>query len=247
MNEELCRIHLLETVSTNAYAKSVDSNTLITLITSDYQTSGRGQRGNSWESARGKNLLLSFVVKPINVSISQQFMLCELISICLCDVLSQYVPEVCIKWPNDIYYRDKKLCGVLIEHDVEGGHLLRSIIGVGLNVNQSYFVSDAPNPVSLLQVLGNEIDREMLLDAIVARFMELYHQCVLSSSSFSCAWLHQRYVSLLYRRGVAAMYRDAGGVFVATLCDVALNGTLVLVDAQGHQRRYLFKEVAYVV
>lgn len=247
MNESLCRIHLHETESTNAYAKSVDSNALVTLITSDYQTSGRGQRGNSWESARGENLLLSFVVKPVNVPVSQQFMLCELISVCLCDVLSRYVPEVCIKWPNDIYYRDKKLCGILIEHDIEGAHLLRTIIGVGLNVNQSHFVSDAPNPVSLFQVTGNEIDREVLLDAIVSHFMELYHQCTLLSPSLNRVWLHQRYLSLLYRRDVAAMYRDAGGVFAATLCDVALDGTLVLVDLQEQQRRYLFKEVAYVI
>ena len=242
------RIHLDEVASTNGYARelSADGGAAL-LITANHQTAGRGQRGNTWESEAGKNLLFSLVVKPVDVKASQQFALCELISVALCEVLSRYVADVRVKWPNDIYYRNHKLCGVLIEHDLEGAFLSRTIIGVGLNVNQSHFTSDAPNPISLSQILGREVEREVLLDEVVGHFMELYGQYASPASVLSREVLHERYVQHLYRKGVEAVYRDGSGDFAATLCDVAFDGRLLLKDALGQQRSYLFKEVAYVI
>ena len=241
------RIHLAEVASTNGYARGLATDGGAVLVTADYQTAGRGQRGNSWESASGVNLLFSLVITPVGVSASQQFVLCELISVALCEVLSRYVPDVRIKWPNDIYYRDQKLCGILIEHDLEGVHLSRTIIGVGLNVNQVHFMGDAPNPVSLFQILGHEVEREVLLRVVVDHFMELYAQYSAACPTLCRDALHERYSRLLYRRGVEAMFRDADGDFVATLRGVADDGCLLLDDASGKQRSYLFKEVAYVL
>ena len=240
-------IHLPETESTNLYAKAIDPQDDLTLITTDHQTAGRGQRGNTWESEAGRNLLFSLIIKPSTIPAAQQFVISELISVAICDTLSQYTPDIRIKWPNDIYYRDHKLCGILIEHDLEGIHLSRSIIGVGLNVNQAEFISDAPNPISLSQVLGYEVEREELLTRIVNHFATLYERHTAQDEALDRPTLHTRYTSLLYRRNEEAPYRDAQGLFTATLRDVAPDGRLLLEDEQGTQRSYLFKEVAYII
>ncbi len=241
----LRHIHLAETDSTNRCAREHTPDAAITLISTDYQTAGRGQRGNSWESAAGRNLLFSLIVKPEGVPASQQFSLSELISVALCEVLGQYTTDIRIKWPNDIYHKDRKLCGILIEHDLEGLYLSRTIIGVGLNVNQTRFTGNAPNPISLALILGNEVEREALLQAIVSHFVELYRGY--TTSLLSREALHARYTALLHRHNVPARYRDAKGDFTATLRDVAPDGRLLLEDRQGILRSYLFKEVVYVI
>ena len=241
----LHRIHLAETDSTNRYAREHTTDAAFTLITTEHQTAGRGQRGNTWESAPGENLLFSLAFRPTHIPSAQQFVLCELISVALCEVLSTYTEDIRIKWPNDIYHRDRKLCGILIEHDLEGTHLSRTIIGVGLNVNQCHFASDAPNPVSLLHVLGHEVEREALLSAIVSHFVELYRGY--ATSLLSRDSLHRRYTALLYRKDVPASYADSQGAFTAILRDVAPDGRLLLEDRQGTLRSYLFKEVVYII
>ena len=162
-------------------------------------------------------------------------------------MLSRYTSSICIKWPNDIYYKDKKLSGILIEHDIEGSHIARSLIGVGLNVNQIRFVSDAPNPISLVQILGHDVEREPLLQAITNRFTEFYEEYTSPTPTLCRDELHHRYTRLLYRRGIPAEYRDANGVFIATLRHVEHDGHLILEDEQGVQRKYLFKEVEYII
>ena len=244
------RIHLTETTSTNAVAREELPHcpSSLLLVTAEHQTAGRGQRGNTWEAAPGKNLLFTLALHPTTVKAAEQFVLCELISVALCEVLGQYSADIRIKWPNDIYHRDHKLCGILIEHDICGTHLAHTLIGVGLNVNQEQFVSDAPNPISLRQILGHDLDREALLTALITKFTELY-QSLLDAPDRSL-WreaMHTRYTSLLYRLGTPAPYSDAGGRFSATLRNVELDGRLRLEDEQGTLRCYLFKEVAYMI
>lgn len=236
---EIRHIHLAEATSTNTYARELALGNELLLVTADHQTAGRGQRGNTWESAPGKNLLFTLALRPQGLPASRQFILCEYISVVLCQVLSQYANDIHIKWPNDIYYRDHKLCGILIEHDLEGSQLSRTLIGIGLNVNQTEFVSNAPNPISLRQILGHEIDRTELLTAICQAFT---HPTTLDATT-----LHTRYTALLYRLGMNATYRDALGTFTATLHHVEPDGRLILIDEQGTPRSYLFKEVAYVI
>lgn len=242
---EIRRIHLTETESTNSYARTLSTDCDVTLITTDHQTAGRGQRGNTWESAAGKNLLFSLIVKPERIPASQQFVLCELISVALCEVLAQHTKDIHIKWPNDIYQKGRKLCGILIEHDLEGMHLSRTIIGVGLNINQAAFTGNAPNPVSLCQVLGHEVEREVLLEEILDYFVELYMQYTSPTPTLNRETLHKRYTSLLYRKDEEATYHDANGSFTATLRTVESDGRLILEDQQGNYRSYLFKEVSY--
>ena len=241
---DIRHIHLGETTSTNTHARQLEQGDELLLVTADHQTAGRGQRGNTWESAPGDNLLFTLALRPHELPASRQFLLCEYISVVLCHVLSRYVSDIHIKWPNDIYYRDHKLCGILIEHDLEGSHLSRTLIGVGLNVNQAEFVSDAPNPISLRQILGHDVERTELLNAICHTFA---HPTELIPTELDAAALHARYTTLLYRLGMPATYRDAQGTFTATLHHVEPDGRLILHDEQGTPRSYLFKEVAYII
>ena len=244
------RIHSTETTSTNTIARKELSNhnSSMFLVTTDHQTEGRGQRGNTWEDSPGKNLLFTLVLHPIQIKAVEQFVICELISVVLNEVLTRYTTDIHIKWPNDIYYRDHKLCGILIEHDIEGTRLAHTLIGIGINVNQEHFTGNAPNPISLRQILGHDIDRETLLSAITDRFIELYQEFLAAPDT--AAWrkaLHTRYTALLYRLHMPALYNDAGGRFRATLRNVELDGRLCLEDEQGTLRSYLFKEVAYII
>lgn len=240
MHTNCTRFHIKNTDSTNTIAKYLArKHELPLLVTTDYQTAGRGQRGNSWESAPQKNLLFSLAIST-NLLAKQQFILCEHISVVLCNVLSRYTDDIRIKWPNDIYWRDRKIAGILIEHDLEGNHLARSIIGVGLNVNQTTFASNAPNPISLCQILGHEVEREKLLNTICAEILTK-----IPTNKHND--LHNQYTSLLYRLGHKAQYHDANGIFTAQIHHVNPDGRLYLEDENGKLRNYLFKEVAYII
>ena len=237
----LKRIHIEETDSTNTLARLIANELRENiLVSTDFQKAGRGQRGNSWESEQGKNLLFSLVIHPKEILATQQFALCQYISITLCKVLQSYTDNISIKWPNDIYWRDKKIADILIEHDIEGAYIYRTIIGVGLNVNQCEFKSDAPNPISLCQILGHEIERETLLAEIRAKLSEPTDINELED-------LHNRYTSLLYRQNTYAQYHDSQGTFTARIHHVKHDGTLVLEDDNAQLRSYLFKEVSYII
>ena len=237
----VCRIRLEEVDSTNRYAKTLSESDEWQLVTAELQTAGRGAGTNSWESERGENLLLSLVVRPKSLEASRAFALSEALSLAISDALSSYVEGVSIKWPNDIYCGQRKMTGILIENELAGPLVRRSILGVGLNVNQKRFVSDAPNPVSLRQVLGREVDREEVLERLLDRFA--LYVTMLENGCFD--ELHQLYLSRLFRLGVEADYSDANGRFRAAITGVEPGGHLLLTDTEGHQRRYAFKEIIY--
>jgi BirA family biotin operon repressor/biotin-[acetyl-CoA-carboxylase] ligase len=158
------------------------------------------------------------------------------ISLAILDALEQHIGDVSIKWPNDIYWRNGKLGGILIENRLQGGCIKDCIIGIGLNVNQEQFVSDAPNPVSLKMIHGEDTDRELLLENLLARFRQYLQQDVKAS-----------YLSRLYRRKGFHPYADSHGAFMAELVDVEADGHLLLRDDNGTQRRYAFKEVTFII
>ena len=205
-------------------------------VVADYQTAGRGCGTNTWESERGKNLLFSLLIHPAEVPVVKQFRISMAISLAILDTLEQHIGDVSIKWPNDIYWRNGKLGGILIENRLQGGCIKDCIIGVGLNVNQEQFHSDAPNPVSLKRIHGQETEREQLLSDILVRFDEYLTQD-----------LKARYLSRLYRRKGFHPYADKEGAFMAEIIDVEDDGHLLLRDDNGHDRRYAFKEVQFVI
>ena len=153
-------LKLTETTSTNdvLLAHPVPPPKEMVVAVAEYQTAGRGQAGNSWESERGKNLLFSILTSPQNIAVADQYVLSMAGALALKAALDQYTDHITLKWPNDIYWRDRKISGTLIETTVKGKRIDRCVYGIGLNVNQRVFRSNAPNPVSLYNIIG-EIGR----------------------------------------------------------------------------------------
>lgn len=234
-------VHIEETDSTNLWMRNhlTGEEYPCEVVWTDYQTAGRGCGTNTWESERGKNLLFSMHITPSEAErwhANRQFHISMVTSLAICEALGRHIGDLSIKWPNDIYWRNGKIGGILIEHRLQGEWIRDSIIGVGLNVNQRTFHSDAPNPVSLWQICEREADREQLLRDILQAFGALICQDVSS-----------RYRAMLYRRKGFHPYTDRDGTFMAELVDVADNGCLLLRDDNGCERCYAFKEVQYVI
>jgi len=211
------------------------------VVVADYQTAGRGCGTNTWESERGRNLTFSVLIHPVEIPAVCQFRISEIVSLALCETLDSYLPDrrVTIKWPNDIYVDDRKICGMLIENRLKGRLITDSVIGIGLNVNQLAFVSDAPNPVSMAQLLDHEVALEPLLQAILQRLSAVMGMEVEA--------LDTAYRSRLYRQDGFYEYEDSGGRFFAKVQNVLDDGRLVLLDSEGVVRMYAFKEVGFVV
>ena len=231
-------IHIEETDSTNRWLKECHKGIDPIVAWAEYQTAGKGCGSNSWESERGKNLTFSMLIHPEEIPANEQFRITEITSVALCETLEKYLDEkVEIKWPNDIYVGDKKICGMLIENQLQGSKIKSCVIGIGLNVNQQQFMSDAPNPVSIFQLTGKENDREHLLNDFLSAFEGTYN------SKTTCFTYRER----LFRRGKDGLYRDKTSCFTATLSDVLPDGRLVLQDKNGQQRLYAFKEVQFII
>ena len=241
-------ILLHETSSTNSYLSRMASMLPSgTVIYTNSQTSGRGQRGNSWEAEPGKNLTFSMLVKQPAVVPSKQFRISEAVSLAVLEWLSQYSDGFSVKWPNDIYYRDKKICGILIEHVLCGNAIVHTIAGVGINVNQEHFLSDAPNPVSLVHVIGHEIPLEQALHDVCERMESALDFSKADDATFSA--LHERYVKSLYRNDgqLHGFELPSGERFSAMIADVSESGMLKLRHEDGSEHEYAFKEVAYLI
>ena len=239
-------IHIDETDSTNQWLKDRRTSESLTngrvdegqVVWTEYQTAGRGCGTNRWESERGKNLLFSLLISPEYLPANKQFQLSMAISLALVEALGQLVGDLSIKWPNDIYWRNGKLAGILIENRLQGNLIKDCIMGVGLNVNQLCFVSDAPNPISLANLTGHLFDREELLRELL--------------EAFEAEWsdlegVRSRYLPQLYRRKGFHRYRDAQSEFFAELLTVEDDGHLLLRNIDGFDHRYAFKEVEFVI
>ena len=235
------RIHIDTIPSTNTYARElIDAGELLpdmTLITTDDQCNGRGQKGNSWESEAGKNLTFSIVCHPDFVLPSRQFILSQAIALAVCSIDE----HLQVKWPNDIYFEDKKISGTLIECDLQGKHIGNCIIGTGVNVNQTVFRSDAPNPVSLKQIYGKDFNREDILQKILDEF-GFFYEMIRDGRQDK---IQQKYLENLYRRTGWYDYEDADGTFKAEFVDIEHTGHLLLRKESGEVKRYEFKEVKF--
>lgn len=240
-------IHLTKVDSTNNYLRSytpLSEDERFTVVTAEYQSDGRGQGTNTWESKEGDNLLFSILCHPPRLPLRQQFLLSEAGALALKEAINQYVPEqITLKWPNDIYYGDKKLSGTLIETRLSGGHIKDFIFGVGLNVNQQSFESDAPNPISLYQILGREVDKEALLDSIIVAFRKYYDWIEQGAYGDISGLYHEA----LYRSKGFCQFKDASGIFEGSIIEVEDDGHLIVRTRDGEIRSYLFKEVEFVI
>ena len=239
-------IEITETASTNDYIRHLHEAGQLpegTVVSALFQTRGRGQMGNAWESEAGKNLLFSTLLFPTKVKANEQFIISQTVALSLQEALERYVKPISIKWPNDIYYGEKKLAGILIENDICGKTIALSVVGVGINVNQEAFTSGAPNPVSLKRILGCEIDKELLLNAFLER---LFFNYALLNSGGS-GEIREKYHAALFRKEGFFPFRDERSFFTARIAGVDAMGYLHLVTENGEKKEYFFKEVSFVL
>jgi BirA family biotin operon repressor/biotin-[acetyl-CoA-carboxylase] ligase len=173
-------VYMPECHSTNALAAELAQKKSLpegTLVITDHQTAGKGQRGNSWLSSPGMNFTFSLVLKPAFLPPANQFLLTMTISIGICDYLTRFLSggSVKVKWPNDVMANDKKICGILIENQIQGGSIGSSIVGVGLNMNQTQFDLEKATSLKLetRQDFDLKTELEMLLSSIEARYLLL--------------------------------------------------------------------------
>lgn len=214
------------------------------LLTTGYQTMGHGQKGTRWEADEGRNLLFSFAFRPRQVQANHQFALSEALALAVADALACWIGPCTVKWPNDVYWHDRKIAGMLLEHTLAGSAIAVTRTGVGVNVNQQQFRSDAPNPVSLFQICSQEVDLSSLLERILRSF----------ESNLSLVYdgkerlLHQRYMQHLYwREGLHDFRTLSGEAFQASIADISPLGMLTL-NLPGHgERTFAFKEVSFII
>ena len=236
-------VYIKQTISTNALCWEMNRENELPegfLMYTDFQTAGKGQPGNSWESETGKNLLFSMVLHPHHVPMDELFLLSQLVSVAIKRALDDYTTDITVKWPNDIYYKDKKLAGILIENSLQGSKIKTVVVGVGLNVNQKLFVSGAPNPVSLFQITGKRQNRKQLLHQIRLNVMGLY-------AEFEKDKIRSDYEESLYRKDDYHNYRDEEDLFRAKILKVHSDGQLELEKENGERKGFYFKEVQFVL
>lgn len=250
---------IAETDSTNTLLRQhfLDREDLFTLYT-DFQTAGRGQQGNGWESEKGKNLLFSTLLRDWQIPLERLFLLNQAVSLALYQAVLPTLPDdlqpyLTIKWPNDLYFKDRKLAGILIENLWQANRLHRSIAGIGLNVNQTRFLSPAPNPISLCQITGHEIERLTILHHFLRNLQSL--RTLLPDN------IHQAYMNALYRRQGLFLWEEREvstdptmpqternkSQFLASIHAILPSGELVLLTKDNQLRTYHFKQVRYVL
>ena len=238
-------IKINSTASTNSELKKLCMEQQLpsfSTVVAEKQTAGRGQAGNFWESEPCKNLTFSTILYHENLSVKQNFIVSQIFSLAVKVTLDQHIKYISVKWPNDIYYQDKKICGILIENEILGEGISSSIVGVGLNVNQEKFISNAPNPVSLKQITGKEYCLDELLDSILNIAEEKYQQFL----SGNIKEIRFEYQNALYRKSGFYAYEDKNSIFQACIKTIEDDGTLILETKNKEYRHYQFKEVHFI-
>ncbi len=228
-----------------------------TLVWAHEQTGGRGQRGNTWKSEANKNITLSIILKP-NLKVDKQFYLTRVISLGMVDFLNkclkksglnpkksdisdESVHEVKIKWPNDIYAGDKKIAGILIENLLKEDQVNVSIIGIGLNVNQTEF-GELIQATSLCSLTGEVFD----LKDCIGRLCEFIEAGYLQLKAGKEEQLKKDYTYSLYQLNRLCDYEKAGRIFKAVLTGVNEQGRLLLKDENGETHSYDLKELKFI-
>jgi len=241
-------LHEFESLSsTNIFATELLAKKQVvegTIILTHDQYAGKGQASNKWESAPHKNLTFSVILLPKFLLARKQFLLNQVVSLSVFDTLKEFIKEgVTIKWPNDIYVFDKKITGILIQNNLRGSTLQSSIIGIGVNVNQKQFISDAPNPSSIALETGTTID----LDTVLSKFCQHLENNYLQLKAGQIAQIQQRYLTSLFRFGEPHHYRRTDGtVFKGEIKGVTDIGKLRMKTETGMEE-FAFKEVKYIL
>jgi BirA family biotin operon repressor/biotin-[acetyl-CoA-carboxylase] ligase len=243
-------IWLESTDSTNKEAlRRFGELTDFTILAAEYQTEGRGQKGTSWESAKGTNLTFSLVLKPEMIKAENQFIISQIAAVGVFEYLKSKGIEAKIKWPNDIYINNKKVAGILIENTIEGDSLSGSIVGIGLNLNQNKFESNAPNPVSVKMVTGENYDLKEEMEKLAFFLYDLY----IPFKNFSWGSISEKISSMyhrnLYRYEELHKFQEtpSGEIFEGRIIGTDKNACLQIEKLDGTVSSYAFKEIKYII
>ena len=224
----------------------------LSVVAAEFQTAGRGQRGNTWLARKGENLTFSMLLKfggnyfpPLKAA--DQFLITKAATIGVAGYLEEKGINCSIKWPNDIYFRDKKICGMLIENVLEGEYLSSSVVGIGLNVNQREFPSQLMNPTSMSVVSGQIYDthEEMV---ILADYLASAFQAVLGFKS-STKEVDKEYDRRLYRKDEFHEFtvcKDES-ILEGKITGVTPRGLVQIINRKGELFQFAFKEISYII
>lgn len=241
---------IAEINSTNDY---LHQHPELDYVRTDYQTAGRGQAGNGWESERGQNLLCSVRLANLNLPVQRQWQINQLVALALHKTVASYLPsdaKLTIKWPNDLYYGNRKLAGILIENTLCSNQIADSIVGIGLNLNQTQWHSDAPNPISLTQITGQQYDTQSVMQAFLSELAstdwrptvnDLYRARLYRCHGWY--WWEEREVSTAPTTNGTRSAQS----FEAEIADLTEQGELVLRTRDNILKTYHFKQIKYIL
>ena len=213
-----------------------------TIVFTNYQSAGRGYSENRWESEDGKNLLISIVLIPSFINPEDQFQISMTISLGICDFLMRYIHDCSIKWPNDIYVNNDKIAGIIIESSVSDNQIESTVAGIGLNINQEKFISNAPNPVSLSLLTGISYDLKSCLDQLATDIDKRYKQLIAGNSEE----IKKEYVSKLYRLNEWCEFRDYKEIYTGRVLTIGEYGRIKIEKQNGEINSYFFKEIEFI-
>lgn len=209
----------------------------------DLQTHGKGQMGKKWESESGQNLLLSVILNVSPLNIGQQFALSAATALAGFDLLSQYIPsDLSIKWPNDLYWRDRKAGGILIENQISGGIWTNAIAGIGININQTEFKGVDKKAVSLKQITGEEKNPVVLAKAFCECLNQRFNQLFLQGGIEE---ILANYNAVLYKKGQEVKLKTGNITANYTINEVDLKG--VLLATAAIQQAFLHGAVEWII
>ena len=244
-------VHLLEVDSTNRYVRDEAAALWknrgtgdFAVVTAGHQTAGRGQRGNTWNSNAGENLLFSLLVRPgETLEVSKQFLLSQAVALSIHDAMKCYGVDTRLKWPNDIYAGNRKLAGILLELDYSGAFVEQAIIGIGLNVNQENFPPMDRKPVSMKMLRKHDF----ILDDVLATILDLFEHYYTEMRFGNRDAIAAEYKRVLLGMDEQRTFIDRNGRFGAVIQGVESDGRLLLLRNDGSTGRYAFKEVEMVL
>mgnify|MGYP002624273739 FL=1 len=228
-----------------------------TVWAAEFQTAGRGQRGNKWTSAEAQNLMFSILLKPDFILAKDQFIVSVIVTLGLESYLKTKGVETKIKWPNDIYAQDRKICGILIEHGISGDMLSSSVCGIGLNINQKEFPKDLPNPTSLILELERNGKKDQPafclkdeLEELVSEIYRFYDQAREEyRQTGKYGTLYSLYLEKLYRKDEFHRYIETASNKEVEARIIGLSDTacIVLEYRDGSRKSFAFKEISYII
>jgi len=243
-------IRLTEVGSTNSYANTMLKSLKIpegTIVWADYQSEGRGQRGSVWIAEPAANITCSLIITPLFLNAENHFLISKIIALAikraLADILTSSNYDIKIKWPNDILVNNKKIAGILIENSIKNSQIINSIIGFGINVNQTNFAELSKKACSLKTLINNEFDKQLLFNKVCEHFEALYLQ--LKSSKYkeiNEAYLHDL---LFYNKAVIYTEVANSQAFEGKITEVTEDGKISILLITGEIKKYEMKEISF--